>query len=78
MPDWRQARDPSILGSGRLRGRPVWRVSFRDPTVPAWLEVAVDKRNALPLRVHMTAAAHFMTRDWRAFDEPVTIDPPRR
>ena len=51
VPDWRQRRDPSILGSGRLRGRPAWRVSFRDPTVPAWLEVAVDKRNALPLRV---------------------------
>jgi hypothetical protein len=78
VPDWQRAVDPSILGPTRIRGRDATRVSFRDPTVPAWLEVAVDRRTGLPLRVHMTAAAHFMTRVWRDFDEPVTIEPPTR
>jgi copper transport protein len=76
VPDWRQALDPSLLGTGTLDGHPVWRVSFRDPTVPAWFEVAIDRRTSRPLRVHMTAAAHFMQRDWGAFDEPVSIEPP--
>ena len=74
--DWRDAFDPSILGSTRIRGRDALRVSFRDASVPAWLEVAIDRRTGLPLRVRMTAAAHFMTRDWRAFDRPVAISPP--
>jgi copper transport protein len=77
VPDWRVAVDPSVLGTGTVDGRPVWWVSFRDPTVPAWLEAAIDRRTSRPLRVRMTAAAHFMLRDWGSFDEPVTISPPR-
>jgi copper transport protein len=76
VPDWRQALDASLLGTGTVDGRPVWRVSFRDPTVPAWFEVAIDRRTSRPLRVHMIAAAHFMERDWGAFDDPVSIRPP--
>src|SRR4051812_23579143 len=30
--DWRRVRDASVLGSGVRDGRPVWRVSFYDPT----------------------------------------------
>jgi len=52
-------------------------VSFRDPTVPAWFEVTIDKRTSRPLVVDMTAAAHFMVRHWGSFDEPLTITPPR-
>jgi copper transport protein len=76
VPDWRTALDASLLGTARLDGRPVWRVSFRDPTVPAWFEVAIDRRTSRPLRVDMTAAAHFMVRDWGSFDDPVSIEPP--
>jgi hypothetical protein len=44
--------------------------------VPAWFEVAIDRRTSRPLRVDMTAAAHFMVRDWGSFDDPVSIEPP--
>jgi copper transport protein len=71
-PDWRTAADPSLLGSTSR----TWLVSFRDPTVPAWFEVTIDKATSRPLRVVMTAAAHFMTRDWGSFDEPLRISPP--
>ncbi len=76
VPDWQSALDPSVLGTGRLDGHSVWRVSFRDPTVPAWFEVAIDRATSRPLRVDMTAAAHFMVRDWGSFDDPVSIEPP--
>jgi copper transport protein len=73
VPDWRKALDPSLLGeTGET-----WRVSFRDPTVPAWFEVTIDKRTSRPLRVDMTAAAHFMTRLWGSFDDPIRITAPR-
>jgi hypothetical protein len=75
-PDWRRALDASILGSGRRAGRPVWRVSFYDPTVPAWFEVELDKRTSLPLHLRMTAAAHFMTHTFHAFNAPLSIMPP--
>jgi hypothetical protein len=74
--DWRRAEHAALLGSGTRDGRPVWRVSFYDPTVPAWLELDVDKRTELPLRLEMTAAAHFMTHDYRAFNAPLPILPP--
>jgi len=75
-PDWRRALDASILGSGVRNGRPVWRVSFYDPTVPAWFEVEFDKRTHLPLRLEMTAAAHFMTHTFHGFNAPLSILPP--
>jgi copper transport protein len=73
VPDWRTAREPSLLGETAT----TWRVSFRDPTVPAWFEVTIDKRTSRPLVVDMTAAAHFMVRRWGSFDEPLAIRPPR-
>jgi hypothetical protein len=75
-PDWRRALDASILGSGRRGGRPVWLVSFYDPSVPAWFEVELDKRTSLPLHLRMTAAAHFMTHTFHAFNAPLSIMPP--
>jgi copper transport protein len=73
VPDWRTALEPSLLGETPS----TWRVSFRDPTVPAWFEVTIDKRTSRPLVVDMTAAAHFMVRRWGSFDEPIRITPPR-
>jgi hypothetical protein len=74
--DWNRARDPSVLGSGTRDGRPVWRVSFYDPTVPAWFEADLDKSTGLPLKLWMTAAAHFMTHTFGAFNAPLAILPP--
>jgi hypothetical protein len=72
VPDWRTAVEPALLGSTAR----TWLVSFRDPTVPAWFEVTIDRATSRPLRVDMTAAAHFMVRDWGSFDEPLSIEPP--
>jgi copper transport protein len=72
VPDWRTAVEPSLLGATAR----TWRVSFRDPTVPAWFEVTIDRATSRPLRVEMTAAAHFMVRDWGSFDDPLSIRPP--
>ena len=75
-PDWRRVRDASILGSATRDGRAVWRVSFFDPTVPAWFETEIDKRTDLPLRLWMTASAHFMKHSFSAFNAPLAILPP--
>jgi hypothetical protein len=76
-PDWRQALFPSLLGEGERNGRPVWRVSFYDSTIPAWFEMDIDQETNLPLWMSMIGAAHFMTRDFRAFNAPLTVSPPR-
>ncbi len=49
-------------------------VTFLDRRVPAWFRVTLAGR--LPSRVHMTAAAHFMTDRYVGFDMPVTVSPP--
>jgi hypothetical protein len=55
----------------------VWRVSFVDPSVPAWYTAAIDKRTYRTLAVEMTAPAHFMRHVYSGFDEPASIEPPR-
>ncbi|WP_028057776.1 copper resistance CopC/CopD family protein [Candidatus Solirubrobacter pratensis] len=74
--DWDRVEDPSLLGSGTVAGRPVWLVSFGDPTVPAWFEVAIDRRTQRPLVVRMVAAGHFMIRRYERFNAPLRIRPP--
>ena len=74
--DWRVVRDASMLGTARRDGRAVDLVSFYDPTVPAWYEGEVDRQTRLPLRMRMTAAAHFMTHAYGAFNAPLEILPP--
>ena len=69
---WSRVRDARLLGSGRG----TWRVAFLDPTVPAWFEVAIDKRSLRTLDLHMTAAAHFMHDHYSRFDAPLRIAPP--
>ena len=77
-PDWDSAEDASLLGAGTVAGRPVWNVSFSDPTIPAWFEVSIDKQTGLPLLERMTAAAHFMVRRFERFGARLHIAPPRR
>jgi hypothetical protein len=74
--DWRRVRDASLLGTGRRDGREVELVSFYDPTVPAWFEAEIDVATALPLRLQMIGAAHFMTHTYGAFNAPLKILPP--
>ncbi len=69
-PLWSPARrDARLIGPHRI--------AFLDPTIPAWFDVRLDPATGLPLRVRMTAAAHFMTDRYSRFDRPVVISPPR-
>jgi copper transport protein len=65
-----------LLGRGRVGGRPVWRISFVDRSVPAWYTVSLDTRTGRALELDMTAAAHFMHHVYSGFDEPLSITPP--
>jgi copper transport protein len=51
-------------------------VTFLDRSTPAWFRMTLDGR--LPRRVHMTAAAHFMTDRYVGFDDAVVVSPPSR
>jgi copper transport protein len=76
-PTWGTAPSrAALLGSGTVDGRPVWRVSFVDPRVPAWYTAAIDKETYRTLLLQMTAPAHFMRHVYSGFDEPVSIEPP--
>jgi len=47
-----------------------------NPSTPAWFTVAIDRATYRPLRLRMTAAAHFMTHRYLEFNRPLTIEPP--
>jgi hypothetical protein len=78
QPAWgSQATNAYVLGTARVNGRPVWVVSFVNPTTPAWFTAWIDRATYRPLRLHMTAAAHFMTHRYFEFNAPLKIEPPR-
>ena len=52
-------------------------MSFFDPQLPAWFEVAVDPSTHRPLELNMTAAAHFMHHRYTNFNQPMRIVAPR-
>ena len=64
------------IGRTTLGGHPVRIVTLLDPSVPAWFTVWIDERRLLPLRVDMTAPAHFMVDRYGPFNGPVAIVPP--
>jgi hypothetical protein len=75
-PFWASAFDARVLGSGSIRGRAVWLVSFFDPSTPAWYQTAIDKQNYRTLDLTMTAASHFMHHVYGPFDLPFRLHPP--
>jgi len=78
QPAWgATATNAYVLREGRVDGRPVWVVSFANPTTPAWFTAWIDRATYRPLRLRMTAAAHFMLHRYLAFNEPLKITPPR-
>jgi hypothetical protein len=78
QPTWGDvAVNAHVLGTGRVDGRPVWIVSFANPTTPAWFTAWIDRGTYRTLRLRMTAAAHFMRHRYVEFDRSVTIRPPR-
>jgi hypothetical protein len=77
QPTWGDvAVNAHVLGTGRVGGRPVWIVSFVNPTTPAWFTAWIDRSTYRTLRLKMTAAAHFMGHRYVEFDRPLTIRPP--
>ncbi|MDX6507944.1 MAG: hypothetical protein QOG06_2588 [Gaiellaceae bacterium] len=78
QPAWgSRATNARLLGETHVAGRPVWIVSFVNPSTPAWFTAWIDRATYRPLRLHMTAAAHFMTHRYLEFNQPVTIRPPK-
>ena len=77
VPIWTRVSNAHLLGGGTVRGQPVSRVSFFDPSIPAWFEIAIAKTTARTLDVHMMATAHFMTDAYGQFDRSRPITPPR-
>jgi copper transport protein len=73
-PRWLNAR---ALGWTRIGGRRARLVSFFDPRLPAWFEMAVDPSTHRPLELNMTAAAHFMHHRYTNFNQPMRIVAPR-
>lgn len=71
------ATNAYLLGDGRVHGKPVWIVSFANPSTPAWFTAWIDKQTHLPLQLRMTAAAHFMFHRYLEFNQPLTITPPK-
>jgi hypothetical protein len=65
------------LDPGRIAGRPVERVSFLDPTLPAWFTVSANPQTHELVRIDMVAAAHFMRDEYHGLDVPVNVRPPR-
>src|SRR5204863_98410 len=65
------------LGWTRVGGRRARLVSFFDPRLPGWYELAMDPRTHRPLELKMTAAAHFMHHRYTDFNRPIRIGPPR-
>ena len=52
-------------------------LSWLDPGVPSWFTATFDRTTALPIKLRMTAGAHFMRHRYVAFNTDVRIKPPR-
>jgi hypothetical protein len=77
LPAWGSvATNARLLGTGRVDGRPVFVVSFANPTTPAWFTAWIDRQSYRTLRLRMTAAAHFMYHRYLEFNKPLRIVPP--
>ena len=77
QPTWGDvAVNAHMIGTARVAGRPVWVVTFLNPTTPAWFTAWIDRRSYRTLRLRMTASAHFMYHAYEAFDRPLRIRPP--
>jgi copper transport protein len=66
QPYWRTPTNVHLVAPGVL--------TFLDRRIPAWFRVTIAGR--LPSRMHMTAAAHFMTDRYVGFGVPAVVSPP--
>jgi hypothetical protein len=76
--EWgRRVLAAKTVGWRRTDARRAPLVSFFDPSLPAWFELALDPRTKRPLALTMIAAAHFMRHRYSDFNRPQRIVPPR-
>jgi copper transport protein len=69
QPYWRDPTNARLVAPNTI--------TFLDRAIPAWFRVTIGARSR-PSRLHMTAAAHFMTDRYVGFDVPVALSPPSR
>jgi hypothetical protein len=74
-PRWLNAK---ALGWRRVGGARARLVSFYDPSLPAWFEIALEPRTDRPLQLQMIAAAHFMHHRYTDFNQGIRILPPQK
>ncbi|TML67812.1 MAG: hypothetical protein E6G14_11405 [Actinobacteria bacterium] len=67
----------SLLGSAVVHGRPVWIVTFLQPSFPGWFTLWVDKASYHTLELRMVAQVHFMHHLYRDFNRAAGIRPPQ-
>jgi hypothetical protein len=65
-PYWQAPTNVHLVAPGVL--------TFLDRRIPAWFRITLEGR--LPARMHMTAAAHFMTDRYVEFGGPAEVSPP--
>jgi hypothetical protein len=78
IPLWEAVSNAHLIGSGTLRGRPVWQLSFFDPQIHAWFTIWVDKATSRTLELRMIAQAHFMHEVYGPFNRSLRIVPPTK
>jgi len=76
VPFWDTSLNAHVIGAGRFRGRPAWRVSFFDPATPAWFTAWIGRSDYRTLELDMVAAAHFMHHVYGPFNAPIHLVPP--
>ncbi|MGH2800751.1 MAG: hypothetical protein ACRDM0_24405, partial [Thermoleophilaceae bacterium] len=70
------AQEVRLLGVSTDRGRRLAELALMDPGTPVWLRLTVDLASMRAVRERMIAQAHYMTRRYFAFNDPVSIRPP--
>jgi hypothetical protein len=76
QPFWDGVTDAHVLGTAQVGRHRVWRVSFFDPSTPAWFETSIDRATGRTLELDMIAASHFMHDVYGPFDAPLRVTPP--
>ena len=76
QPFWDGVTNAHVLGTAKLGSRRVTRVSFFDPSTPAWFEAAIDPTTGRTVELAMTAASHFMHDVYGPFNAPIALQAP--
>jgi hypothetical protein len=76
QPFWDDATNARVLGTATIGSQRVTRVSFFDPSTPAWFEAAIDPQTGRTLELDMTAASHFMHDVYGPFNAPFELQAP--